>query len=105
MPETRSKAPGQGQDSKTGPTDPLHETTPSPGSANDQRFLRLPKEIALDQQRYESLAQAAEPTGISRKTLRRRIASGQLPVLSSGRRILRAHLEGLDAMLRPFWLG
>lgn len=31
-------------------------------------------------QRYESLAQAAERTGIGRKTLRRRIASGQLPV-------------------------
>ncbi len=39
----------------------------------------------MELQRYESLAQAAERTGISRKTLRRRIASGQLPVFSSGR--------------------
>ena len=32
----------------------------------------------MEQQRYESLAQAGERTGISRKTLRRRIASGLL---------------------------
>ena len=37
----------------------------------------------MELQRYESLAQAAERTGISRKTLRRRIAAGQLPVFSA----------------------
>ena len=58
----------------------------------------------MELQRYESLAQAAERTGISRKTLRRRIASGQLPVFSSGRRILRVRPEDVDAMLRPFWM-
>ncbi|MCA0295446.1 MAG: helix-turn-helix domain-containing protein [Actinobacteria bacterium] len=54
----------------------------------------------MELQRYESLAQAAERTGISRKTLRRRIASGQLPAFSSGRRILRVRPEDVDAMLR-----
>lgn len=68
------------------------------------RLKALRKEIAMELQHYESLAQAAERTGISRKTLRRRIASGQLPVFSSGRRILRVRPEDVDAMLRPFWL-
>jgi len=43
----------------------------------------LRKEITMELQRCESLAQAAERAGISRKTLRRRIASGQLPVFST----------------------
>ena len=59
----------------------------------------------MEQQRYESLAQAAERTGISRKTLRRRTAPGPLPAFSSGRRIPRVRPEDVDAMLRPFWLG
>ena len=52
-----------------------------------------------------AILSGAERTGISRKTLRRRIASSQLPVFSSGRRILRVRPEDVDAMLRPFWLG
>ena len=68
------------------------------------RLKGVRKEITMELQRYESLAQAAERTGISRKTLRRRIASGQLPVFSSGRRILRVCPEDVDATLRPFWL-
>ena len=56
-------------------------------------------------QRYESLAQAAERTGISPKTLRRRIAAGQLPVYSCGRRILRVRPEDVDEMLSDHWSG
>ncbi|HEY3546435.1 MAG TPA: helix-turn-helix domain-containing protein [Propionicimonas sp.] len=52
-------------------------------------------------QHYESLAQAAERTGISLRTLRRRIASGELPAFASGRRILRVRPEDVDNMLRP----
>lgn len=50
-------------------------------------------------QRYESLAQAAEHTGISTWTLRRRIASGQLTAFTAGRRIIRLRPEDVDALL------
>ena len=56
-------------------------------------------------QRYESLSQAAERTGISSRTLRRRIAAGELPAFSTGRRILRVRPEDVDEMLRPRYLG
>lgn len=52
-------------------------------------------------QRYESLAQAAERTGISLRTLRRRVASGELPAFVTGRRILRVRPEDVDQLLRP----
>lgn len=52
-------------------------------------------------QRYESLAQAAERTGISRRTLRRRIAAGELPVFANGRRLIRVRPEDVDRLLRP----
>ena len=54
---------------------------------------------------WVSLREAAKIYAISTYTLRRRIASGQLPVSSSGRRILRVRPEAVDAMLRPFWLS
>jgi excisionase family DNA binding protein len=52
-------------------------------------------------QRYETLAEAAERTGISRNTLRRRIASGELPAYMTGRRILRLRPEDVDQLLQP----
>lgn len=52
-------------------------------------------------QRYETLTQACERTGISRNTLRRRIASGELPAFMTGRRILRLRPEDVDGLLRP----
>ena len=39
--------------------------------------------------RYESLSAAAERTGLSVKTLRRRIAEGRLPAYRSGPRSIR----------------
>jgi excisionase family DNA binding protein len=52
-------------------------------------------------QRYESLTAAAERTGISPRTLRRRIASGELPAFQTGRRILRVRPEDVDHLLKP----
>lgn len=52
-------------------------------------------------QEFESLLQAAKRTGLSRNTLRRRIASGDLPAFMSGRRILRVRPEDVDRLLRP----
>lgn len=47
-----------------------------------------------------SLKEAAFRMGISVKTLRRRIASGDLPAYRSGR-IIRVNAADLDAMLQP----
>ena len=52
-------------------------------------------------QRFETLAQACERTGLSRNTLRRRIASGELPAFMSGRRILRVRPEDVARLLQP----
>jgi excisionase family DNA binding protein len=50
---------------------------------------------------YESLAQASERTGLSIKTLRRRIAAGDLPAYRNGTRILRVDPQDVDRMMRP----
>lgn len=50
---------------------------------------------------YESLAQAAERTGISVWTLRRRISSGELVAFTVGRRILRVRPADVDGLFRP----
>ena len=47
---------------------------------------------------YESLAQAAERTGISTKTLRRRIAAGALTAYRCGR-LIRLDPEDVDRIL------
>lgn len=47
-----------------------------------------------------SLKEAADRVGVSVKTLRRRIASGDLPAYRSGR-IIRVNTTDLDAMLQP----
>ena len=50
---------------------------------------------------YESLAQASERTGLSIKTLRRRIATGDLPAYRNGTRILRVDPQDVDRLMRP----
>ncbi len=50
---------------------------------------------------YESLAQASERTGLSIKTLRRRIAAGDLRAYRNGTRILRVDPQDVDRMMRP----
>jgi excisionase family DNA binding protein len=48
---------------------------------------------------YESLADAAERTGLSIRTLRRRIAAGQLPAYRSGPRVLRVDPADVDRLM------
>jgi excisionase family DNA binding protein len=50
---------------------------------------------------YESLSEAAARTGMSIKTLRRRIACGQLTAYRSGR-IIRLDPNDVDHLLAPF---
>ena len=52
---------------------------------------------------YETLAQAAERTGLSVKTLRRRISEGHLQAYTSGRRVLRVDPLDVDQMMTPIW--
>lgn len=51
-------------------------------------------------QRFETLAQAAERTGISTWTLRRQISAGKLTAYMAGRRIIRLRPEDVDDLLR-----
>lgn len=48
---------------------------------------------------FESLAEAAERTGLSTDTLRRRIADGRLPAYRSGSRIIRVDPDDVDKLL------
>lgn len=48
---------------------------------------------------YESLADAAERTGLSIRTLRRRISAGQLPAYRSGPRVLRVDPADVDRLM------
>lgn len=57
------------------------------GEVRGLRVMDLDLGALMPAQRYETLAQACERTGISRNTLRRRIASGELPAFMTGRRI------------------
>ena len=50
-------------------------------------------------QQFESLSRAAERTGLSTKTLRRRIANGQLAAYRSGPRVLRVDAADVDALM------
>lgn len=56
-------------------------------------------------QEYESLAQAARRTGLSTRTLRRRIAAGPLPAFVAGRRTIRLKVGDVDLMMRPVLPG
>ena len=51
--------------------------------------------------RLDSIHNAAEYLGVSTKTIRRFIASGELTGYRAGKRIIRVDLDELDAMLRP----
>lgn len=54
---------------------------------------------SMVKRQYESLAQAAERTGISVKTLRRRIIDGELVAYRSGR-LIRVEPKAVDALFR-----
>ena len=48
---------------------------------------------------FESLASAAERTGLSIRTLRRRIAAGDLPAYRSGPRVIRVNPDDVDHLM------
>ncbi|WP_131104394.1 excisionase family DNA-binding protein [Ornithinimicrobium sufpigmenti] len=55
--------------------------------------------------RYETLAAAADRTGISTRTLRRRIADGSLPAYRTGRRIIRVSPQEVDQLMEQMPSG
>lgn len=50
---------------------------------------------------FESLAEAAERTGLSIRTLRRRIACGDLAAYRSGPRVIRVDPADVDRIMVP----
>ena len=48
---------------------------------------------------FESLSSAAERTGLSIRTLRRRIASGELAAYRSGARVIRVDPDDVDRLM------
>ena len=64
------------------------------------KTLKSPK-TAKTPKTYESLAQAAERTDVSVKTLRRRIAAGDLPAYRYGPKVLRVDPHDIDKLMRP----
>lgn len=51
--------------------------------------------------RYETIAEAAQRTGVSTKTIRRRIAEGRLTGYRFGPTLIRLNPAEVDALLRP----
>ncbi|WP_097186334.1 helix-turn-helix transcriptional regulator [Ornithinimicrobium cerasi] len=54
---------------------------------------------------YETLAAAAARTGMSTRTLRRRIADGSLPAYRTGRRIVRVSPDEVDQLMERMPCG
>ena len=50
---------------------------------------------------FETLSSAAERTGLSIRTLRRRIASGELAAYRSGPRVIRVDPDDVDRLMVP----
>ncbi|GAA4409711.1 hypothetical protein GCM10023168_28690 [Fodinibacter luteus] len=48
---------------------------------------------------FESLSSAAQRTGLSIRTLRRRVAHGDLPAYRSGPRVIRVDPDDVDRMM------
>jgi excisionase family DNA binding protein len=59
------------------------------------------KEPAMNRKNYETLAEAAERTHVSVRTLRRWIAQGRLNVYRVGPRLLRVDPDDVEAMMKP----
>ena len=48
---------------------------------------------------FETLSQAASRSGLSPRTLRRRIAAGQLPAYRNGPRVIRLDPQDVDRLM------
>ncbi|MFK5584338.1 excisionase family DNA-binding protein [Serinicoccus sp. LYQ131] len=55
--------------------------------------------VLTRRRQFESLTEASQRTGLSTRTLRRRIAEGQLPAYRTGPRILRLDTEDVDRLM------
>ena len=70
------------------------------------RSTALPtRSTALPTRHFVSIEQAANYTGLSVKTLRRRIADGTLTGYRAGPKLVRVDLNEVDAMLTPIPVG
>lgn len=54
---------------------------------------------------FETLREAADRLGVSDRTLRRRIADGDLIAYRLGKRLIRVRTTDVDALLRTFPRG
>lgn len=63
--------------------------------------MRNLQSIQDERRQYESLREAAERTGISERTLRRRISEGKLPAYHVGSRIIRVVAADVDRLMVP----
>lgn len=55
--------------------------------------------VLTRRRQFESLTEASQRTGLSTRTLRRRIAEGQLPAYRTGPRTLRVDTEDVDRLM------
>jgi excisionase family DNA binding protein len=61
----------------------------------------MSRSTALPTRHFISIEQAAEYTGLSAKTLRRRIADGTLTGYRAGPKLVRVDQADVDRMLQP----
>ena len=70
------------------------------------RSTALPtRSTALPTRHFVSIEQASNYTGLSVKTLRRRISDGTLTGYRAGPKLVRVDLNEVDAMLTPIPVG
>lgn len=71
-----------------------------PPRASGGMNKRTPNAVTIATRRqFESLSEAAERTGLSTHTLRRRIAEGRLPAYRSGPRLIRVDPDDVDRLM------
>jgi excisionase family DNA binding protein len=66
--------------------------------------MTTPLTAILDK-KFLSLDEAAELIGVDKRTLRRRIASGELAGYRMSRKIVRVRLADVEALLKPIPVG
>lgn len=65
----------------------------------------MPRSTALPIRHFVSIEQAAEYTGLSSKTIRRRISDGTITGYRAGPKVVRVDLNEVDGMLTPIPVG
>ncbi len=90
---THGPVPGNNRPCRAVPATRDHEAC-QPASGNQEEVM-----TTKVRREFESLASAAERTGLSIRTLRRRIASGHLAAYRSGARVIRVDPDDVDRMM------